>query len=1318
MPTFEPMGMTKKFFRVAFFFFLFFQPQLFGQKSRGKQEIAWAPPVVQEMPDGQKISYLYFEGAKYPGGPENPLPVYFFKEKLNGGHPGRISAVLMNTTTMNLSADEENTVRNYGSKVLQQFPADFSVEVQVAEIKKEYYALIKINPLRAQNKNSRFEKLTSFDLKLEFPDGQKPLARYNSMASQWASNSVLATGNWYKIGVTNSGIYRLGYTQFLNMGYDMSALNPGDIRIYGNGGGQLPYANSAPRRDDLTENAIFVFDGGNPGKFDSTDYVLFYGSSPHTWRYDTTFACTRFVHNTHKYSDTTYYFVTTDLGPGKRISSRNSNPGAPTHQVFSFDDHQFYENDAVNLIKSGREWFGEYFDVVNSYTVPFQFPNIDISAPVKVYVSMMGRSHLSPSNYNVVSGSMNFSVSCGGTDVNYYAAIYAQPGYGCGSFTPSSSNIGITITKTTPSPAVGWLNYIEVVARRQLVFSGNTPLIFRDAASLGTGNLAQYNVTVPGSSAIFWDVTNSINPVNQLYALNGNTAEFRVPSDSLRTFIAFSGSNFPAPKLFYRVGNQNLHGLPQTDYIIVSHPSFLTEAAQLGEFHLNQDNLSYVVVTPGQIYNEFSSGSQDVSAIRDFIRMFYERATGPNDLPKYVLLFGDGSYDNKYRVLNNTNFIPTYHSVNSNDPIRSYVSDDFFVQLGPSEGNWNPGDPDKPDAGIGRLPVKNASDAKAVVNKILRYYSTPGTVEEGNSPICGNSSTCNSFGDWRNILCFVADDEDFSIHLNQTEQITTFITNNYRNYNLDKIYLDAYPQVSTPGGNRYPEVVNAINRRIERGCLIFNYIGHGGEVGLAHERIIEVSQINGWTNICNLPLFFTATCEFTRWDDPGRVSAGEYVLLNPKGGGIGLFTTVRLVFSGPNYVLNRNFYNFSLDTLPGGIYPKLGDLNMLTKSTLVPDDNHRNFTLICDPALTLAYPRHRIITKTINGNPVNMSQPDTIRALSRVTITGEVTDISGNKLTAFNGLVFPVVYDKKATLNTLGNDPQSLPIQMFQAQKSILYRGKVSVVNGDFSFSFVVPKDIAYQYGFGKLSYYGHNGTSDATGNFVSIVIGGSDTTAPVDITGPDVRLYLNDANFVSGGLTNENPEIFAVVKDSNGINTVGNGIGHDIVSILDGNNTNPIILNDYYVSDLNSYTSGTIRYPLSKLPSGHHQLSLKVWDVYNNSSVDVTDFVVEQSAVLALKHVLNYPNPFTTRTSFFFEHNKSCGELEVQIQIMTVSGKIIKTINTPVHSAGFRSEAIPWDGLDDFGDPLGKGVYFYRVKVRSPEGEKAEEFNKLVILK
>lgn len=1291
--------------RLTLYLILFLDGFAFSQSQSGKDlnsssyHIVWNSPSKINISETESRLFLSFDGAQYDHA-DDYLPRYSQKISLSGNEQ-HFSAVLVDPLYEQLSNEEIAIIKD--PSILED---QAKVESSVFTAQKKSYGVISFIPIRKNPITGKIEKLISFDLSIV---AGASLKAHNRSVHTYAANSVLQSGDWYKIAVGSDGIYKLSYSFLQSLGIDMSAINPKNIRIYGNGGGMLPELNSVQRPDDLVENAVFV-QGEADNVFNTNDYILFYGKGPNTWSYNAA-GCPDFTHTLNLYSDSAYYFITTDLGAGKRIQTQTSSSLPVTHTVNSFDDYAFHENNNVNFLKSGRRWFGEYFENNPSYNFSFSFPNIDVSSSATVRANIASRCFSSAASYLVSSQSGSITLSIASTTESQYSN-YVEFGSGCYSFNPTSPTITVNVTKQT-SDAIAWLDYVEVNARRLLTMSGNQ-MIFRDVKSVGSGNIAQYNLTSNAPIQV-WDITDITNVQIQQVTVSGTNNQFTLPADVLKQFIAFTGSSYHTPSASGKVANQDLHALSNRDFIIVAHPDFYQEALQLAAYHENADALSTVVVTTQQIYNEFSSGAQDIAAIRDFVKMFYDKAVTASEMPDYLLLFGDGSFDPKDRYSSNTNYVPTYQSDNSSNLTTSYVSDDFYGLLDDGEGVWIA---DAVDIGVGRFPVKSKSEAQTAVNKVLSYTKTGVSTTESSSHFCSNPTSAPPFGNWRNTICFMGDDEDGGLHTSQADQLATLVDTTYTDYNIDKIYLDAYQQEARPGGNRYPDVVEALNRRVDQGALIINYTGHGGELGLAHERILGVSQINKWNNSNKLFLFYTASCEVSKYDDPERTSAGEFAFLNPNGGAIALFSTVRVVYASPNFYLNRDFYKSAFEPI-NGMMPRLGDLYQYSKTQSGGNSvNSRNFTLLGDPALTLAYPKFDVVTDSINNVAVTGFSLDTIKALSIVTVSGHIQDNSNALVSTYNGVMYLTVYDKTQNITTLSNDGTTAsPPFTFTFQKNILYNGKVSINNGYFKFSFIVPKDIAYQYGIGRISYYAENGNEDANGSYEKILIGGSNDSAVSDVSGPEVNLYLNDSKFVFGGLTDENPDLYSVLKDTNGINTVGNGIGHDIVAVLDGNVENAIVLNDYYQADLNSYKSGTIRYPFSDISEGKHNLKMKVWDVYNNSSETYTEFVVAKSAELALSHVLNYPNPFTTKTQFYFEHNRSCSSLEVQVQVFTVSGKLVKSITRFVNTEGYRTEPIEWDGRDDFGDKIGRGVYVYRVKVKTSDGSAAEKYEKLVIL-
>jgi len=1183
----------------------------------------------------------------------------------------------------------------------------------------------KIHPFRI-NALNQVEELIEYDISWKISSNSN--AQRLQSASSFKSSSVLGSGEWYKIAITKTGIHKIDRAFLISCGVPVENVKPENIRIYGNGGNVVEELNSAARYDDLEENAIQVINVNNDSKFDDGDYVLFYAKNKEKWKKASGQAL-KFSCEQNNYSDSAFYYINADLGPGKRINTQASSGSVPNATCSTYDYYNFHEQNNVNFVKSGRNFFGEYFDINNSYTFNFYDGDFVEGDTVVADVTIAGRGATN-TIFNISGNGLNFNLTTYAVDVSNYLASYADVENAIQrTVNNNSSVISILISKSTPVN-LGWLDKLTVNARRYL--SVNKQFQFRDLRISKPGNICRFNISNPASQNInVWNVTNFLNPFIQQYNNNGNNLDFTAATDSLMEFAIAPDNDFYSPVFVSKIGNQNLHSQGQADYLIITHPLFTSHANRLALLHEQKEGLTYAIATTEQVYNEFSSGMTDISAIRDYIKMFYSRHISTGKQPKYVLLLGDGSYDNKNKSLvSNSNLIPTYQTPFSLGALNSIATDDFYALMDPNEGIGaeNIG---SLDIGIGRLTVKNVGEADAVVNKIESYYRKDDNFQISD-PVLENCTTNaeSPFGDWKNWIIFLGDDEDQSQHTADANTISKKVQLQNPNFNLDKIFLDAYQQFSTPGGQRYPDAYIDLQKRIKKGALIFNYTGHGGEVGLTAERLIDVETINAWDNFSKLPLFVTATCEFTRYDDPGRTSAGELCLLNAKGGAVALLTTCRLAFSTSNLILNLTLYDFMFKKLPNGKKPCLGDVIRRAKDTLNQSLNFSNFHLIGDPAMTLSYPEQKVITSKINSSIIPLVQntltptSDTLGALQKITISGFIADTLGNKLTNFNGIVYPSVFDKEQTVTGLLNDESSYDPAFglgtpykFLLQKNILYRGKAEVKNGDFSFSFIVPKDISFAYGPGKISYYATNGQSDAAGCFKNVIVGGGATNALFDNAGPQVTIYLNDKNFVNGGTTNEKPVLYAHLTDSSGINTIGSSIGHDITAVLDGNLSKPVVLNDYYEANLNSYQAGRIRYPFEELSEGNHQLTFKVWDIQNNSNVVSADFVVAPSAELALNHVLNYPNPFTSKTKFFLEHNQACNPLKVTVQVFSISGKLVKTIQKTVTCEGFRPEGIDWDGKDDFGDKLGRGVYIYKVAILNTDNKKAEKTEKLVIL-
>ncbi len=1154
--------------------------------------------------------------------------------------------------------------------------------------------------------NGQFLKVKSYTLTIN--ENPAAAARADAVlkskkATTTASSSVLDAEGWNKIAIENTGLYKITPDFLLQNGITSTTVNIDKIRIVGNGVGMLPEKVGDSRPDDLQEVPVRVFDQNNDGVFNGSDYAVFFARGPHTWKYNS--ATDVYAHTINTYRDKNFYFLTISNGNTAPVVAMPAISQPATVQVDTYDDYQFVEDEKYNLVGTGRQWFGDVFDFTLQYSYSFSFPNIETTEPVRLRVSAGARASSSNTFLNVKNGisllqRMDFD-AYGTHETASYVQITDSVKY----FTPGSSggfSILLEYNNAANPSGVAWLDFIEMQVVRKLTYGGGV-LFFRDGSITNPGQIAEYTIANASNDMVVWDVTDQNNIRAMATTFANNQLTFKANADELREYVAFRGNAFPEPEFIGKVAPQNLHALEANEMIIVTHPKFMAAAERLRDFHINEDGISTIVVTTDQVYNEYSSGGQDIAAIRDFARHNYEKASAAGTEFNYLLLMGDASYDYKDIIASNSNYVPVWESQSSLNLEVSAITDDFYGFLDSAEGSGSFSNQIM-DVSVGRIPCSSLSQAQGYVDKVLHY-----------------SSGSQRFGDWRNRVLLMADDSDEGwerMFVTSSEEFANKISAVSKSFNIEKIYMDAYEQASTTGGETYPEASNDMFRKVQQGNLITNYIGHGGEIGLSSEKLLGLKDVNGWTNIDAMPVFMTITCEFTRLDDPKRLSAGEQLCLNPDGGAIALISTTRVVGATTAISLNRAIFN-TIFKRPNNEPKTLGSVVKDAKNAEAAGSTRLKFSLFGDPAIKLALPYYNMVINDVNEKPVSLGGLDTLQALSKVKITGQVNDFGNNKISTFNGVADISVYDKASNQKTKVNDGVGSPIP-FTERKSLIYKGKVEVKDGDFQFEFLVPKDIAYQFGFGKFSMYATNSETDAAGYFDTIVIGGFNDNAASDDVGPVVQLYVNDESFVRGGITNENPELYAVISDSSGINTVGNGIGHNLVAILDNNTSDSYIINEYYESDLNSYQSGTVRYPFYDLEEGEHTLKIKVFDVYNNASEAETEFVVAESADLALKRVLNYPNPFTTYTDFQFEHNRADQPLEVQVQIFTVSGKLVKTINQLVVSEGNRVQSkVTWNGLDDYGDKIGKGVYVYRVKIRSQlDNSTADKYEKLVILR
>ncbi len=1172
--------------------------------------------------------------------------------------------------------------------------------VTIGMERKQAFAVVRIPAYMAGTQANQVNRVSSFTLNITEQPQPKDKSRnkFNDVPV-----SVLATGTWYKIGITKTGFYKIDNSFLSTMGVKAADINPDNIRICGNGGNMLSEYNAIPRAADLTENSTLIINNNNNGVFDNGEAIIFYGVGPTAWAKDS--LNKRFKHTNNLYTDTAFYFVSFNSGSGKHITQQAALSGGNTN-VTTFDYYDVHELDLVNPAALGKNWYGEQFNTqLGNTTQTFPFDLGTSVAQAYVAVSFAATTAYTTCKYDVsingnAAGSSTFYLSTTGDNVMDLNLL-------TGTTACNSQTANVSVTFTAPDGASnGYLNYIELLARRNLIINSDQ-MSFRDWLSVGAGNIATYSLQGANSNTSVWDITYPQTPVIMSGNLSGNAYQFTQEASRLHEFAAMNSTNLYTPKFVGQVATQNLHGTGQVDMIIVTYPGFINQAKQLKTYHESHDNLKVVVATTSEIYNEFSSGGQDISAIRDFARMFYTRAIGTADMPKYLLLFGGASYDYKNRLANNSNYVPVFESAESYNDLNSFCTDDFYGFLDDSEYIENDSFDNALDIGVGRLPARSVDDATAVVNKIMNYASAA------------------TLGPWRISSTIVADkgcNDPAGNHMQDADSMASEVRSSTNNlYNQEKIYVDAIPIISTPAGARCPNANAALNEQVFNGTFLINYNGHGNPTVWSSERILTSDDFNNWNNMNMLPFMVTATCDFGQFDHPQFVSSAEQMVVRKEGGVVAILTTTQAVYAYYNHELNVQYLDAQFTRNTDMSWNTFGDASRIGKNVTYtkpsPHDageiaNFRKFSLLGDPAVTPDFPKYNVRIDSIKDGYTHL-QADTVKALGAYDVNGSVRDFNGNIMTGFNGIVFVTFYDKQRSITTISGCAD-----VYKMQDNIVYKGRVTVTNGLFSFSFITPKDINYSFGNGKISTYAHNGTIDAAGADSNIAVGGFSDHPVLSSEPPLVKPYINDSLFLNGGITGSNTSLFVTFYDKTGINVSGNDIGHDMTAVLDGSADAPYILNNYYQTLPNTYQHGFVSFPISGLTDGPHSIKVRAWDVNDNVGEGTVDFVVVDGQIMDIQQLGNYPNPFSGTTHFVFEHNHPDEELDINIGIFNIGGSLVKEIKEKFTPTGSRTADITWDGTDNGGNKLASGVYVYRLSLTTTKGFKTSAYQKLVIVR
>lgn len=752
------------------------------------------------------------------------------------------------------------------------------------------------------------------------------------------------------------------------------------------------------------------------------------------------------------------------------------------------------------------------------------------------------------------------------------------------------------------------------------------------------------------------------------------------------------------PTYVYRITNQDHHADAATDMVIIIPTSqhLLAQAERLKAHHEQHDGLRVTIVPADELYNEFSSGTPDATAYRRYLKMLYDRATTPNDKPRYLLLFGDGAWDNRmltseWSGYNTDDYLLCYESENSFSQVNCYVSDDFFCLLDDEEviqttnGNSTTY-AGKPDVAVGRLPARTPDEAKTLVDKIISYAQ-------------------NEYaGPWQNEICMMGDDGNDNSHMKTADKVATMIESTYPNYNVDKIYWDAYQRTSSSTGYSYPDVTRLIKQQLQNGALMMNYCGHGAAYAMSHELVMKLTDFESQQSNY-LPLWMTASCDIMPFDGQEE-NIGETVMLNSKGGGIAFFGTTRTVYATYNEVMNLAFTKHVLT--PG---MAIGEAVRLAKCELVEKSsdltcNKLQYTLLGDPALQLNTPQQKMVVDSINGMPA--TQGIKLAAGSIVKITGHV-ELNNETDTDFNGIVTLSVRDAEETITCRLNDRSSTGADkafVYQDRTNYLYRGSENVTEGIFNFTFAIPKDISYTDGSGLMTLYAINAdkTRSAHGENESFELIGS-STALTDSIGPSVYCYLNSKNFKNGGKVNTTPYFIAELYDDSGINASGSSIGHDLELIIDGDMNQTYNLNNYFEYDFGDYRSGSIGFSIPQLSIGTHKLLFRAWDILNNSTTTELLFEVSEDAGSGEFNVTCTQNPASTNTQFVITHDRPGSELKVTLDVFDLGGRQLWR-QTDTVMATNDTVTIDWNLNVAGGSRLHTGLYLCRLTLNDGDSK------------
>lgn len=1139
-------------------------------------------------------------------------------------------------------------------------------------------------------------KLMSFKMKIHRrPQLIKRNSALKSSSSRYVENSVLAQGRWVKIGITADGVYRLTPSDLQKMGFrDVSR-----VKLFGYGGHvQDEKINADTDFDDLEEVPLYRDQRG----------VLFYGKGLVSWSAPD--ASGKSTHRSNTYANQACYFLTEGDAP---LSIRVGNEGVTaTERLTTVPSNTLYKKEEYSWYSAGRTFY-ESFNYASSNTRSYLLETIDAvpSDPAQLTISFSANSSSAFSVTPTVNGEQQTKFTIAKVPSSYYAAMETTKTYQVKSLL-KKDNSGTQVILTSKQGVDARLSYIELNYVRHLKLT--TPcLSFRHHKS----GKANFVINTNGRAHVqLWRLGRRGEPMAEMKGvLQGTT--YTVPvDDATREYVAVDvDADYPSPTYVGEISNQNLHALSFADMVIIIPASgeLYAQAERLAEAHRAMDGMRVHVVRADMVYNEFSSGTPDATAYRRMMKMFYDRATNESDMPRYLLLFGDGVWDNRMltsatRGLEPNQYLLCYESQNSLSHTSSYVMEDYFGLLDDGEGASLK--ENKVDLGIGRFPVTSERQAQIMVDKTIEYMQN------------------KNAGPWKNVICVMGDDGDNNQHLEMAEEIAQLVEKHHPEMQVNRILWDAYKRVSTTTSNTYPGVEADVKKQMDEGCLIMNYMGHGNPRSLSHEQAILLDDFNQFTSN-KVPLWFTAACDVSPFDMI-EDNIGERAVLHPTGSAIAFVGTTRTVYATQNSMINRHYIRYALGKDENGKRYSIGDALRLAKLVLLNSDrnnpdkdrteNKLHYVLLGDPALVLGMPEYKVVVESINGIPVKGTNVTTdFKAGSMAEVAGYITDESGVELSDYSGVISTSVYDSESLITCLNNDGQSDEQFTYLTRDKRLYLGSDSVRQGRFSITFPIPMDIKYSGENGRIVLYAidNERKREANGYSEKVLVGGTDNELLGDKDGPAITAYLNREDFVWGGKVNSTPYFVAKLEDKSGINTTGTSVGHDLELVIDNNPMTTYVLNSNYVNELGDYSKGQLAFVIPHLETGKHTLTFRAWDTMNNSSSVTFDFFVDASLAPEMISMTCSENPAREQTTFFVHYDRPGTECAFKLEVFDFSGRTLWS-HTEKGTTANGIYPVRWNLTTSSGMPLPTGVYLYRVSLMSGETKAVSRTNKIVILR